>query len=439
MRFYSTRRQSPDADWQTVLMQGLPADNGLYMPETIGKMPDDFWTALPHLTFPELAFAVAQCLLQDSLPTDDLRLLVNKAINFDAPIRDVYDGVACLELFHGPSLAFKDFGARFMAQMMSYFVRKNANGQAKKTHILVATSGDTGGAVAQGFFNAEGVEVIILYPSQKISRIQEQQLTALGGNVRAIEIKGTFDDCQRMVKQAFLDADLTAQINLSSANSINLARLIPQAFYYVRAYQQVMQRGKEVVFCVPSGNFGNMCAGLLAKRIGLPVQKFIAATNANDTFTQYWQSGLFTPRPSVHTLSNAMDVGNPSNLVRIQDLYDNNIDHIRQDITAYSFSDEQTTAAIKHLYQNYNYLVCPHTAVAYLGLQTYLEQNPEKRAQTQGIFLGTAHPAKFYDIVEPTLNISVPIPDSLEKLLEKPKVATLMEPDYSQLRHYLLA
>lgn len=441
MSFYSTRRESPDTDWQTVLMQGLPPDNGLYMPTSIKPLPPEFWSQLPQYSFTELAYEIAHCLLQDAVPPKDLHRIVADAINFDAPVYDVCPGIACLELFHGPSLAFKDFGARFMARMMSYFVTRDAdtNASQRQLHILVATSGDTGGAVAQGFLNAPGIQVVILYPSQKISRIQEQQLTALGNNVTALEIEGTFDDCQAMVKQAFLDADLRRQIALSSANSINLARLIPQTFYYVRAYQQVMQRGKKVVFCVPSGNFGNLCAGLIALKMGLPAAHFIAANNANNTFTQYLQTALFEARPSVQTLSNAMDVGNPSNLQRIQDLYNNDINALRHDLSAYSFDDAQTLQAMQHVWREYQYLICPHTAVAWLGLQAYLTQYPEEREQTQGIFLATAHPVKFYDIVEPALQISVPIPDSLATLLQCPKVAHLLPPDYAALRRFLLS
>lgn len=438
MNFYSTRHQSPIADWETVLMQGLPADNGLYMPEQINSLPPDFWVRLPHLSFADLSFEVAHCLLQDALPDDDLRNIVADAINFDAPVRDVAPNMACLELFHGPSLAFKDFGARFMARMMRYFIEKNNKIDKRKAYILVATSGDTGGAVAQGFLNTPGIEVIILYPSKKVSLIQEQQLTALGNNVRAIEINGTFDDCQDLVKKAFLDDSLRPLLRLSSANSINLARLIPQAFYYVRAYQQMMERGKDIVFCVPSGNFGNLCAGLLAKKIGLPVKRFIAANNANNMFEEYLETGKPNPRPSIPTLSNAMDVGNPSNLVRLLDLYKNDADLIKQDIAAYSFSDEETLSAMKTVQAQYDYLLCPHTAVAYLGLQRYFEQYPNERAQTQGIFLATAHPVKFGDVVSANLGIEVTIPDNLAQLMKQPKIATFMQPNYENFKSYLL-
>lgn len=433
--FYSTRHQSPSADLRTAVMQGLPDDNGLYMPSEIGRLPDDFFDRLPHLSFADMSFEVAQCLLQDSIEADNLRRIVRDAINFDAPLVPVHDNIACLELFHGPSLAFKDFGARFMARIMAHFVKQSE----RKLYILVATSGDTGGAVAQGFLGTPGIEVIILYPSGKISHRQEMQLTALGNNIRALEINGTFDDCQQLVKTAFLDTDLRQKLQLSSANSINLARLIPQAFYYVWAYAQVIGRGRKAVFCVPSGNFGNLCAGLLAKKIGLPVHKFVAANNANDVFTTYHHTGIFSPRPSVKTLSNAMDVGNPSNLQRIQDLYGNSLEAINRDIAAYSFSDAQTMECIKSVYSLYNYLMCPHTAVGYLGLTQYFAENGIDKADNyQGIFLGTAHPVKFYDIVEPALGITIPVPESLQVLLKKEKVAHQLGTNFNELKAYLM-
>ncbi len=433
MYFYSTRHKSPHADLRTAVMQGLPTDNGLYMPSEIGRLPQSFFEQLPQMSFAEMSFAVAQCLLQDSISANDLRPIVEEAINFEAPVVAIHDNMACLELFHGPSLAFKDFGARFMARMMGHFIKQSK----QKLYILVATSGDTGGAVAQGFLNTPGIEVIILYPSGKISDIQEMQLTALGGNIRALEIKGNFDDCQRLVKTAFLDTQLRQHLQLSSANSINLARLIPQSFYYVSAYAQMAKNGKKVVFCVPSGNFGNLCAGLLAQKIGLPVHKFVAANNANDVFTAYHQSGIFAPRPSVKTLSNAMDVGDPSNLQRIQELYNNDIEAIRHDIAAYSFDDAQTMDAIRRVYTNHHYLMCPHTAVAYLGLERYFANTPDAH-ELQGIFLGTAHPVKFYDIVEPALNIKIPIPANLQALSQKEKVSYLLNNEFGEFKNYLM-
>lgn len=432
MQFYSTQHKSAPTHLEEVVMQGLPPDNGLYMPETITPMPTDFWENIDQLSFPEMSYQLAQQLLQDSIDPQVLRQIVYDAVNFEAPIVPLSQQVRCLELFHGPSLAFKDFGARFMARMMAHFVGHSE----QKLYILVATSGDTGGAVAQGFFNTPGIEVIILYPSNKISKLQEQQLTALGGNITALEVAGTFDDCQRLVKTAFLDAELRQTMRLSSANSINLARLIPQAFYYINAWAQVKNEGKDVVFCVPSGNFGNLCAGLLAKRMGLPVHHFVAANNANNVFTQYHLSGLFQPRPSVQTYSNAMDVGNPSNLQRIQDLYNNDLEAIRADISAYSFTDAQTLSAMQQVFKAYRYIMCPHTAVAYLGIRQYFQEQPN--ANAIGLFLGTAHPVKFLDIVEPALQINVPIPPNLQKLMRQPKVATPIGTNFPDFKLFLL-
>lgn len=432
MFFYSTRHQSPTANLRQAVMQGLPTDNGLYMPSHIEKLPASFFDQIETLSFPEISFAVAQCLLQDTIPAADLKEIVYKAINFDAPLVPINQNLACLELTHGPSLAFKDFGARFMAQIMQYFVSQSK----QKLYILVATSGDTGGAVAQGFLGVEGIEVIILYPSKKISELQEKQLTTLGNNITALEVAGTFDDCQHLVKQAFLDTQLQQHLQLSSANSINLARLVPQAFYYVYAYAQAKKYGKPVVFSVPSGNFGNLTAGLLAKRIGTPIHHFVAANNANNVFTQYHQTALLNPKASVTTLSNAMDVGNPSNLQRIQDLYNNNIDAIRADIDAYDYTDQQTVEAMKQVYQQYNYLMCPHTAVAYLGINSYLANHPTQNIT--GVFLATAHPAKFLDIVEPALNVKIDLPENLAKLVNRPKEAIPMSMQFADFKAYLM-
>lgn len=432
MQFYSTKHQSAPANLEEVVMQGLPPDNGLYMPDEIKPMPEDFWQNIDRLSFPEMSYQLALQLLQDTIPSQVLRQIVYDAVNFEAPVVPLSSNLRCLELFHGPSLAFKDFGARFMARMMGYFVGRSP----QKLYILVATSGDTGGAVAQGFLNTPGIEVIILYPGNKISRLQEQQLTALGGNITALEVAGTFDDCQRLVKSAFLDTELRNAMRLSSANSINLARLIPQAFYYINAYAQVKNEGREVVFCVPSGNFGNLTAGLLAKRMGLPVAHFVAANNANDVFTHYHRSGRFEPRPSVKTYSNAMDVGNPSNLQRIEDLYQQNLSAMRKDIAAYSFTDAQTLAAMQEAYSLYGYIMCPHTAVGYLGIQQYFKEHPNPNAT--GIFLGTAHPVKFLDIVEPALQVTVPVPENLQQLMQQPKQAVAMSTNYEDLRLFLL-
>lgn len=432
MLFYSTRQQSPLANLQQAVMQGLPADNGLYMPQQIGQLPASFFAHIEQQSFADISFAVARCLLQDSIPATDLEQIVRQAINFDAPLVTLDHQTACLELTHGPSLAFKDFGARFMAAMMGYYVQQTN----RKLYILVATSGDTGGAVAQGFLGIEGIEVIILYPSQRISLLQEKQLTTLGSNITALEIEGSFDDCQDLVKQAFLDPQLQQALQLSSANSINLARLVPQAFYYVYGYAQAKKMGKPLVYCVPSGNFGNLTAGLLAKRIGTPIRHFVAANNANNVFTQYHRTEYFEPRASVSTLSNAMDVGNPSNLQRIQHLYQNNMTALRNDISAYDFDDQQTIQAMKSVYEQYGYVMCPHTAVAYLGIKNYREQHPNEAFT--GVFLSTAHPAKFIDTVESSLHIQLALPPNLAKLADRPKVATLMPARFEDFKRYLL-
>ena len=431
MKFYSTKKVSPVVDIKTAVLQSLPSDNGLYMPETINQLPDTFWAYAYQYSFSQIALKVANCLLDGCIPYAELKQIVEEAVNFDAPLVQIDEQLACLELFHGPSHAFKDFGARFMSRLMQYLIQE----EQQKLYILVATSGDTGGAVAQGFLGVEGIEVIILYPSQKISELQEKQLTTLGQNITALEINGTFDDCQRLVKKAFLDEELRSQIRLSSANSINIARLIPQVFYYVYAHAQAQKYGRNIVFSVPSGNFGNLTAGLIAAKMGMPVEKFVASNNANDVFTSYHQNGIFEARPSVKTYSNAMDVGNPSNLQRIQELF-GNIEVIRNHIDAYSFTDEQTLEAMKEVYQKYNYVVCPHTAVAYSGLQSYFKNNKNSKAMC--IFLGTAHPAKFLDIVEPALNIKLAIPENLSSLMHRDKEALLMDGDYGELKRFLL-
>lgn len=434
MQFYSTKHISPNANLQTVVIKGLPADNGLFMPEVITPLSNNFWQNLPNYTFQEMAFEVTKTLLQNSINDQDLQNIIESSITFDAPLININNNINCLELFHGPSLAFKDFGAQFMAKLMGYFTQQQTNN--KPLTILVATSGDTGGAVAQGFLKVKGTQVVILYPSGKISELQEKQLTTIGNNIYALEVKGVFDDCQHLVKTAFLDTQLNNQCNLSSANSINLARLIPQMFYYFWAYKQLKNKNKKIVFSVPSGNFGNLTAGLIAKKMGLPVHKFVAATNANRVFTDYLQNNIFIAKPSIPTLSNAMDVGNPSNLQRINDLYKNNLQNIKNDIEAFSFTDDQTISAMQSVYRLHNYVMCPHTAVAYLGLQQYLQQNANNNLQ--GIFLSTAHPAKFIEVVNNALNTVIPLPKTLSDLQSKNKQSTIIDVDYGQLKQYVL-
>lgn len=426
MQFYSTNNKSLRVSLQEAVLKGLADDGGLFMPERIPQLPADLFTQRKSPA--ELSFAVADALLGEDIPKDKLQRIVSETIDFPIPVVKVKEGVYSLELFHGPTLAFKDVGARFMARMLAYFREKEQH----DITVLVATSGDTGSAVANGFLGVKGIKVVILYPSGKVSEIQEKQLTTLAQNITALEVKGTFDDCQRLVKQAFSDKALTGQITLTSANSINVARLIPQLFYYFIAYSKVQDKNLPVVICVPSGNFGNLTAGLIAKRMGLPVQKFIAATNANDIVPSYLSSGKFSPKPSVQTISNAMDVGNPSNFSRMLDLYANDVNAMRQDITGYHFTDEETRQTMKAVYEKHGYLLDPHGAVGYAALDNYLSEH-----KATGIFLETAHPAKFLDVVEETLGKKIEIPKRLAACLSKPKQAVLLENSYEALKAFL--
>lgn len=433
MELYSTNHQSPNVGVEEAVFRGLPPDNGLYMPTQIAKLPKSFWDNIQNLSLQDIAFEVSNVLLGDDIPADDLRKIVESAIDFEAPLVEVEENIYCLELFHGPSMAFKDFGARFMAALMSYFLQKSQ----KQIHILVATSGDTGGAVAQGFYKTPNIDVTILYPSGKVSDIQEKQLTTLGENVRALEVNGTFDDCQKLVKQAFLDKELTDKFFLASANSINIARLIPQSFYYVNAFAQLKKKGIElpIVFSVPSGNFGNLSAGIIGMKMGMPVEQFVAATNVNNVVPEYLKSGIYKAiSPSLSTISNAMDVGNPSNFPRMQALFDNNIEKMRESLAGYFYDDESTKVAMKDVFGRTGYVMCPHTAVAYLGLKDYLS---EKSEPAVGIFLSTAHYAKFLDVTEETVG-KQPVPERLSALLSKEKQATSMSTDFEDFKTYLM-
>ncbi|HNG89527.1 MAG TPA: threonine synthase [Saprospiraceae bacterium] len=430
MLYYSTNDSSMRASLRQALFQGLPADNGLFMPEHIPTLPNNFIQSLPDLSFPELSFHIARAFLQEDIPSASLRSIVEAAINFPAPVHWLNDTCGVLELFHGPTLAFKDFGARFMAGLMGYFTQQ----EDKETTILVATSGDTGGAVAAGFLNTPGIRVVILYPSGKVSDLQEKQLTTLGANISALEVKGTFDDCQSLVKQAFLDQDLTAIKRLSSANSINIARLIPQSFYYFEAYKQIPgPLAQRIVFTVPSGNFGNLTAGLLAKRMGLPVHRFLAATNANDVVPQYLHSGIFSPRRSVSTLSNAMDVGNPSNFARMMDLYGSTWNNIRHDISGYCYTDEETAQNMVYIRDKYAYTADPHTSVGLLADRAHRDKE-----SFTGIVLSTAHPAKFIKETSEILKTAVSVPDRLARLAHLPKHSVQIAADYAQFKAWLM-
>lgn len=433
MKFYSTNNKNHKVTLQEAVIQGLAPDQGLYMPETIPVLPKVFFQSLPGKTFQEIAFDVIRHVLgAGELPDDELKKMVGHTITFDAPMVEVEKNIFALELFHGPTLAFKDFGARFMSQMLGYFARQ----QKKEIIILVATSGDTGSAVANGFLGVKGTRVVVLYPSGKVSDIQEKQFTTLGENITAIEIDGTFDDCQSMVKQAFLDNQLRQQLFLTSANSINIARLLPQMFYYFYAYARLKSHTYPPVFSVPSGNFGNLTAGLIAQRMGLPVKHFVASTNANDIVPRYLHSGLFQPRSSQQTISNAMDVGNPSNFHRMLDLFDGQLNLVSSAITGFSFTDEETRSAMVQLDKKSTYVSDPHAAVAYLGLKKYLSANPSEGA---GIFLATAHPAKFREVVDETLGKSIEIPETLIGFTKRQKLSIPMKKDFGALKNYLLA
>lgn len=435
MRLYSTRNKNEFVGLREAVLRGLPPDNGLYMPEHIPALPDAFIKNIKDYSFADIAFMVAQCLLQGAIPDEDLRRITDEAVNFPAPVVKLDEQTHILELFHGPSLAFKDFGARFMAQLMSYFNQ----GETQELVILVATSGDTGGAVAAGFYRTPGTRVIILYPSGKVSALQEKQLTTLGHNISALEVSGTFDDCQAMVKQAFLDKTLNRRLRLTSANSINISRLIPQAFYYFEAFKQ-MPEGLNLVFCVPSGNFGNLTAGLLAQRMGLPVRHFVAATNMNKVVPEYLATGNYKPRPSQATLSNAMDVGSPSNFVRMQDLYTameecSTWNNMRVSISGYAYTDEETRQAMREVHQRYGYVIDPHGAVGYLAMRAYQREHPD----AVGIVLETAHPAKFLPDVEAVLQQKISVPQRLAELETRKKSATPLAADFEALRAWLTA
>lgn len=432
MNLYSTNNKALSVSFREAVFNSLPADRGLYMPREIPRLSAHFISNLHQYSLQEIALEISRELIGDDIPATDLKTLIDDAINFDAPVKPLSRDTAVLELFHGPSLAFKDFGARFMSRVMAYF----AGEDTRVLDVLVATSGDTGGAVALGFLGVPGTRVTILYPKGKVSPVQELQLTTNGQNIHAIEIDGTFDDCQALVKEAFADKDLNARLRLTSANSINIARLIPQTFYYVYAYAQLKAQGiNEVVFSVPSGNFGNIGAGLLAYRMGLPVNRFIAATNVNDTVARFLDSGDYMPRPSVQTLANAMDVGNPSNWVRIMDLFDNDIDKVREQIVAYTYNDEETRSAIETIFEQFGYIACPHTAIAWLAAEAYRKQHPGTFAT---VFLSTAHPCKFPEVFSPEIAQRITIPSQVKALEGARKDVVEMPVDFDEFKQYLM-
>ena len=431
MKYYSTKNQKLKVSFREAVLKGLPPDNGLYMPEEIPRLPDTFYKELNHYSFREIALTVARLFIGNEIEESALKKIIEQSVYFPAPVITLSSNRYYQELFHGPSLAFKDFGAGFMAQVMQYFLSQ----KDQETTILVATSGDTGAAVATGFYNVPNVRVFILYPSGKVSQLQELQLTTWGNNITAIEVNGVFDDCQALVKEAFLDEYLNKHINLSAANSINIARLIPQSFYYFEGYKQLEDQTKPTAFVVPSGNFGNLTAGLFAKKMGLPVSQFIAATNKNDTFPQYLKTGKFSPRASETTISNAMDVGNPSNFSRITDLYCSTWNNITADIKAYSITEEETIKTIQDTYTYYNYTADPHGAVGIAALNKFLTQNPKYR----GVVLGTAHPAKFLKEMTGIIDKNnIDIPSNLLFFKNKQKQSIKIEPMFKELKKLLL-
>ncbi len=433
MKLYSTQNQQNQVDFQTAVFNSMPQDKGLYMPVDIPVLSRDFLDNLDRYTLPEIAFEVSSALLKDAIPAEDLRAIIADAVNFDAPVHELDEKNYVLELFHGPSLAFKDFGARFMSRVMAYFLKDGE----QLLDVLVATSGDTGGAVALGFLGVPHTRVTILYPEGKVSPIQELQLCTNGQNIRAITVKGTFDDCQQLVKQAFADHELNASLRLTSANSINISRLIPQTFYYFHALAQLFRKGKRsVVFSVPSGNFGNIGAGLLAWKMGLPVKSFIAATNANDTVPRFLESGVYETRPSVQTYANAMDVGAPSNWVRIMELFKGNRQEVLKMVHGASYTDEQTLEAISEIYERYNYIACPHTAIAWLAMQEVQKQEADN--QDVYVCLSTAHACKFPDVFPEEIARRIELPEQVAEMLGKEKSATAMDADFNAFKKYLL-
>lgn len=434
MEYYSTNHKTRNVSLQEAVTKGLASDLGLFMPTTIHTLPAAFFRNIGQLSLQEISYAVAGTLFGEDVDSSELKRIVYETLNFEIPLVYINDDIYSLELFHGPTAAFKDVGARFMARLLGYF---NERSQSKGVvNVLVATSGDTGSAVANGFLGVDGVRVFVLYPEGKVSKIQEAQFTTLGQNITAVEVNGTFDDCQALVKAAFVDDELNAKMRLSSANSINVARFLPQMFYYFHGYAQLVQRGqadKDLVVAVPSGNFGNITAALIAKRMGLPIKRFIAANNRNDIFCKYLQTGEYSPRPSIATIANAMDVGDPSNFARILDLYGNSHEAICNDISGYSYTDEQIRATIADTYSAHGYLLDPHGATAYRALSEGLKANES------GIFIETAHPAKFKDTVESIINAPVQVPEKLQRFMNGTKQTVKMPSGFTAFKKFLLS
>lgn len=432
MKYYSTNKKVEGVSLEDAVVKGLAEDKGLFMPNSIKALPQTFFDTIETLSFQEIAYTVADAFFGEDVEAEALKKIVYETLNFDTPIVPVTDNIYSLELYHGPTLAFKDVGGRFMSRLLGYFIQKQAK---TKVNVLVATSGDTGSAVANGFLGVEGIHVYVLYPKGLVSPIQECQFTTLGQNITALEVDGTFDDCQALVKSAFMDAELNAHMKLTSANSINVARFLPQSFYYFYAYAQLkkLNKNKEVVMCVPSGNFGNITAGLFAKRMGLPIKRFIAANNRNDIFLQYLQTGQYNPRPSISTIANAMDVGDPSNFARVLDLYENSHEAIKAEISGVSYDDEQIAVALKTCFEETDYLLDPHGACGYQALKDGLQVNET------GVFLETAHPAKFLETVERIIGQKVDIPYKLQEFMKGEKQSLELSKDFAGFKKYLLS
>jgi len=430
MNYFSLNKKAPNTTFEEAVVKGLAPDKGLYFPESITPLPKEFIENIENYSNNEIAFEAIKQFVGDEIPENELKRIIEETLCFDFPVFPVDENISSLELYHGPTMAFKDVGARFMARCLGYF-----NTQAEKQEdvtVLVATSGDTGGAVASGFLGVKGVDVVILYPSGKVSDIQEKQLTTLGQNIKALEVSGTFDDCQAMVKKAFLDSDLTDHMKLTSANSINIARWLPQMFYFFFAYKQLRDKSKRLVFSVPSGNYGNICAGMMAQKLGLPIEHFITGTNANKVVPTYLETGTYEPKPSIQTISNAMDVGAPSNFIRIEEIHNNDLEALRNNLSGFSYSDEETTATMGHLLKSCNYVAEPHGAIGYVALKNYLKTNKD----VQGIFLETAHPVKFLDVLYPGVAEKLEIPPQIQAVIDLEKVATEIK-EYDELKAFL--
>ena len=431
MKYYSTNKKSGYVSLHDAVLNGLAEDRGLYMPEKINRLPEKFFNDIDHMSFQDISYEVAKAFFNEDVETHALEKIVYDTLAFDCPVKNICDNIWTLELFHGPTLAFKDVGARFMARLLEYFIRQETH---QTVNVLVATSGDTGSAVANGFLGVEGIHVYVLYPKGKVSKIQESQFTTLGNNITAIEVDGVFDDCQNLVKNAFMDKELNSHMKLTSANSINVARFLPQAFYYFNAYARMKANGlaDNLVICVPSGNFGNITAGLFAKEMGLPVSRFIAANNANNIFYNYLRTGIYEPKPSIQTIANAMDVGNPSNFARIYDLYEGSHDRITSMISGATYTDEEIKYAVKQCYKDNGYILDPHGACGYQALKDYLKECEI------GIFCETAHPAKFKDTIEKIIETKIEIPQRLANFMKGKKQTIELSKDFSDFKAFLI-